>query len=122
MTKPSKNLEKTSLDYKETFVKLVEDEVQARFEEYAKSYKIKENAMYSALESLQNSINLMQKEVNYKIGGITSRQKREENKIEVFSNLDEAIRKANEIRANAGLQPLDPKQIESEFGQSQIHL
>lgn len=113
MTKPTKIQEKTLEQLLETIKNDAEAAIQARFEEYTKSFKIKENAMYSAMESLQNSINLMQKEINYKIGGMTARQKREENKVEVFSTLGEAVAKANEIREKAGLTPLDLHQLEA---------
>lgn len=112
MPKPTKIQEKTIEQLLETIKNDADTAIQARFEEYTKSFRIKENAMYSAMESLQNSINLMQKEINYKIGGMTARQKREENKVEIFSTLEEAVSKANEIRKNAGLEPFDMKQME----------
>lgn len=81
-------------------------EIQAQFQAWSKASKIREESMYATLESLQNSITFMQKEFNHKIGGIRSRQTADENRLNTFSGLDEAVKVANQIRLSKGLPPI----------------
>lgn len=90
---------------------MVEDKIQARFEANSRAMKIREESLFSSIETVLSALKMVEKTINYKLGAIEAKKTKAE-VVEVTS-LDDALAMANKIRAERGLPLIQIPQSEA---------